>query len=138
MLNRPNLIANKKKMTEKIIYKDLISINNLKVALDRLKNDVSPSLDGEVKSNITDKRLIKLHNELASQKYKSTPSKRVRIPRPDGGVRYLGISSQIDKVVQGALLNKLELIFEPIFLDISYGFRRDKSPHQALKQIKYR
>jgi len=138
VLNRPNLIANKKKMTEKIIYKDLISINNLKVALDRLKNDVSPSLDGEVKSNITDKRLIKLHNELASQKYKSTPSKRVRIPRPDGGVRYLGISSQIDKVVQGALLNKLELIFEPIFLDISYGFRRDKSPHQALKQIKYR
>lgn len=121
----------------KILYKDLISIENLKNGLDRTKNNVSPGLDGEIKSHITDKRIIKLHNELSSQKYKPTPSKRVGIPRPDGGVRYLGISSQIDKVVQGALLNKLEPIFEPMFLDVSYGSRKGKNCHQVLKQIKY-
>ena len=121
----------------KILYKDLISIENLKNGLDRTKNNVSPGLDGEIKSHITDKRIIKLHNELSSQKYKPTPSKRVGIPGPDGGVRYLGISSQIDKVVQGALLNKLEPIFEPMFLDVSYDSRKSKNCHQALKQIKY-
>lgn len=121
----------------KINYNKLISIENLKAGLERTKNNVSPGVDGEIKSNITDKRIEKLHNELSSQKYKPTPSKRVGIPRPDGGIRYLGISSQIDKVVQGALLNKLEPIFEPIFLDISYGSRKGKNCHQALKEIKY-
>lgn len=124
-------------MTEKIIYKELISLDNLKAGLSRTKNNVSPGIDGEIKSNITDKRLEKLHNDLASQKYKPTPSKKVGIPRPDGGTRYLGISSQIDKVVQGALLNKLEPIFETKFLDVSFGSRKGKNCHQALKQIKY-
>jgi len=125
-------------MTEKIIiYRELISLENLKAGLNRTKSNVSPGIDGEIKSNITNNRLIKLHNELASQKYKPTPSKKVGIPRPDGGLRYLGISSQIDKVVQGALLNKLEPIFEPMFLDVSYGSRKGKNCHQALKQIKY-
>lgn len=125
-------------MAEKyIVYNKLISLQNLKEGLERTKNNVSPGIDGEIKASITDKRLIKLHNELASQKYKPTPSKKVGIPRPDGGTRYLGISSQIDKVVQGALLNKLEDIFEPQFSDLSYGFRKGRSCHQALKQIKY-
>jgi retron-type reverse transcriptase len=105
----------------KIKYNDLINLENLKKGLERTKNNVSPGLDGEIKSQITEKRLIKLHNELSSQKYKPTPSKRVGIPCPDGGTRYLGISSQIDNVVQGAILNKLEPIFEPLFLDVSFG-----------------
>lgn len=124
-------------MIDKIIYNELISIDNLKEGLARTKNNVSPGLDGKTKKHITDKRLIKLHNELSSQKYKPTPSKKVGIPRPDGGVRYLGISSQIDKVVQGSILNKLEPIFEPIFLDVSYGSRKGMNCHDALKKIKY-
>ena len=74
---------------------------------------------------------------MASQKYRPTPSKKLGIPRSDGGTRYLGISSQIDKVVQGALLNKLESVFEPIFLDVSYGSRKNFNCHDALKKIKY-
>lgn len=120
-----------------IKYNDLINLENLKKGLERTKNNVSPGLDGEIKSQITEKRLIKLYNELSSQKYKPTPSKRVGIPRPDGGTRYLGISSQIDKVVQGAILNKLEPIVEPLFLDVSFGSRKGINCHDALKKIKY-
>lgn len=114
-----------------IKYNDLINLENLKKGLERTKNNVSPGLDGEIKSQITEKRLIKLYNELSSQKYKPTPSKRVGIPRPDGGTRYLGISSQIDKVVQGAILNKLEPIVEPLFLDVSFGSRKGINCHDA-------
>jgi retron-type reverse transcriptase len=49
----------------------------------------------------------------------------------------LGISSQIDKVVQGAILNKLEPIVEPLFLDVSFGSRKGTNCHDALKKIKY-
>lgn len=122
---------------ELIIYKDLISIENLTKGLLRTKNNVSPGLDGEIKKDINTKRLSKLQQELASQKYKPTPAKRVPIPKPNGGVRYLGIASQIDKVVQGALLEKLEPVFEKVFLDVSYGFRPGKGCHDALKEIKY-
>lgn len=78
-----------------IKYRKIIELENLKLGLARTKNNVSPGLDGEIKKDISEKRLIKLHNDLASQKYKPTPSKRVGIPRPDGGTRYLGISSQM-------------------------------------------
>lgn len=118
-------------------YKDLISIENLKLGLARTKDGVSPGLDGEVKKTISEKRLVKLHKDLAAQSYKATPSKRVAIPKPGGGSRYLGLASQIDKVVQGALLNKFEPLFENIFLNASFGFRPNRGCHNALKEIKY-
>lgn len=121
----------------KLNYKDIISLENLERGLQRTKSNVSPGIDGEVKSQITPKRLSKLHEELAKQKYKPTPSKKVGIAKPDGGTRYLSISSQIDKVVQGALLEKLEAILEPEFDDKSFGGRKGLGCHDALKEIKY-
>ena len=120
-----------------ITYKNLISIENLQKGLARTKSGVSPGIDGEVKKQISEKRLLRLHKELASQSYKPKPSKRVGIPKPGGGTRYLGISSQIDKIVQGAILIQLEPLFENIFLDVSYGFRPGIGCHSALKKIKY-
>jgi len=120
-----------------IIYKDLISLENLKAGLIRTKNNVSPGLDGETKSDINENRLQKLFQELIAQKYQPTPSKKIGIPKPDGGIRYLGIASQIDKVVQAAILNKLEPILEDIFLRESFGFRPKLGCHNALKKIKY-
>lgn len=122
---------------EQIRYSDLISLTSLQVGLGRTKSNVSPGIDGEVKSDITVGRLQKLHLELAAHTYSPTPSKRVAIPKPDGGVRYLGIASQIDKVVQGAILAKLEPILENIFSARSFGSRPGKSCHSALKEIKY-
>jgi len=121
----------------KIKYKDLVTYDNLSSGLDRTKNDVSPGLDGMTKADITEKRLRKLHSELVAQTYQPTPSKKVGIPKPDGGVRYLGVASQIDKIVQATILNKLEPILEKEFLDCSFGFRPGIGCHNALKQIKY-
>lgn len=124
-------------VSERIRYSDLISLTSLEAGLARTKSNVAPGIDGEIKSDITHGRLQKLHSELVAHTYSPTPSKRVAIPKPDGGVRYLGIASQIDKVVQGALLVKLEPILEKVFSDYSHGGRPGKSCHSALKDIKY-
>ena len=121
---------------KEILYKDLISLENLSLGLSRTKNNVSPGLDGEVKGDFTLEKLEKLHKELASQKYKPRPTKRTYITKPDGGQRPLGISSQRDKVVQGAILEKLEPVLEKVFLPISFGGRPNKNCHLALKEIK--
>ena len=133
VMNSIEIKNNEKSVT----YKNLISIENLQKGLARTKSGVSLGIDGETKKKISEKRLLKLHNELASQSYKPKPSKRVGIPKPGGGTRYLGISSQIDKIVQGAILIQLEPLFENIFLDVSYGFRPGIGCHNALKNIKY-
>jgi len=122
---------------DKIKYKDLVTYENLCIGLERTKSEVSPGIDGLTKADITEKRLRKLHSELVSQTYQPSPSKKVGIPKPDGGVRYLGVASQIDKVVQATILSKLEPILEKEFLDCSYGFRPGIGCHNALKQIKY-
>jgi len=125
-----------KKTTQVISYQDLISVDNLKEGLARTKNNVSPGLDGETKANFTEKKIQDLFKSLKSQRFTPTPVKRVLIPKPDGGTRPLGVASQRDKVVQAALLNKLEPVLESIFLNCSYGGRPNKNCHHALKTIK--
>lgn len=126
----------KKKIKEKITYQEIVSIDNLKAGLARTKSNVFPGLDGEVKANFTEKKMEQLFKELKSQSFKPSPVKRVNIPKPDGGVRPLGVASQKDKVVQAAILNKLELVLEAVFLDSSYGGRPNRNCHHALKYIK--
>lgn len=120
----------------KIIYSNIINIENLKNGLKNTKNNVAPGIDGEIKTNFTEKKLEILHKELKSQKFQPTPVKRVNIPKPDGGTRFLGIASQRDKVVQAAILIELQPVLESIFLDCSYGGRPNKNCHHALKNIK--
>lgn len=129
-------MEDKKVKLNKITYQEIISIDNLKSGLARTKTNVSPGLDGETKANFTEKKIDILFKELKSQKFKPTPVKRVNIPKPDGGVRPLGVASQKDKVVQAAILNKLEPVLEAVFLDSSYGGRPNKNCHHALKHIK--
>ncbi len=84
------------------------------------------------------RRLRKLYNDLATQKYKPKPSKRIAIPKPKGGIRYLGVASIIDKIVQGAILNFLEPLVDGTFSPSSFGFRPGKGCHDALHAIKYK
>lgn len=125
-----------KEQHEKIVYQDIISMENLKQGLARTKANVAPGLDGEVKASFTEKKLQILFKELKSQRFKPSPVKRVNISKPDGGTRPLGIASQKDKVVQAAILNRLEPLLENVFLDSSYGSRPKKNCHHALKHMK--
>lgn len=92
----------------------------------------SPGIDGEVKADISDKVLLSIQKDLKAQKYKPKPNKRIPIPKLNGGVRYLGVATARDKVVQAAVKVLLERILEPEFSQYSFGFRPKRGCHDAL------
>lgn len=121
----------------KIHYNEIININNLQIALNHLKNKNFPALDGELKSSVSHDLLKKLHKELKQQKYSPKPSKRIPIEKPNRGRRYLAFSSTRDKIVQAAIVEKLQPTLEQYFLNCSFGFRPQRNCHNALKVIRY-
>jgi len=98
-------------------------------------NKGAPGIDGETVEAFgqhLEERLSQLHHELKTGTYEPQPVLRVEIPKPDGSKRPLGIPTVRDRVVQQALLNILQPIFEPDFHPSSYGYRPGRSCHQAV------
>jgi retron-type reverse transcriptase len=77
----------------------------------------------------------KLVEQLKRKGYRPQPARRTYIPKDEKSMRPLGIPAYEDKLVQKALKNVLEAIYEQDFLDFSYGFRPKRSMHDALKKL---
>lgn len=109
---------------------------NLKEAYKKVRrNNGAPGIDGETVSDYGDKldtNIELLHVELKTGEYKASPVKRVEIEKPDGGIRLLGIPTVKDRIVQQAVVNIIEPIFEEIFHESSYGYRPRRSPQMAV------
>lgn len=112
---------------------------NLELAWEKVRrNRGSAGVDGITISRFEkDKEyyLGLLHEKLANKSYQPRPVKRVEIPKPTGGERELGIPAVIDRVCQQALTQRMEPIFEPKLRDCAFGYRKGRSPHQAMRKV---
>ena len=114
---------------------------NLVMAWERVKrNGGAGGIDGEGLEAFEEKleeRLDQLHEELQTDTYRPEPVRQHRIPKAGqlGKWRTLGIPTIYDRVCQQALLNRLEPIFEPVFDDASFGYRRGRSTKGALHKV---
>ena len=120
-------------LLEKVVERE-----NLNRAYKRVKaNRGSHGIDGmEVEELLP---YLKQHGQSIKQeilegRYQPSPVRRVEIPKPDGGVRLLGIPTVVDRLIQQAIAQVLNPIFDPQFSESSYGFREGRSAKQAIKK----
>jgi RNA-directed DNA polymerase len=119
------------KLMERVVER-----SNMQAALRRVKqNKGSPGSDGMRLEELTPYLVSdweKLREQLLAGNYQPRPVKRQTIPKRDGGVRELGIPSVIDRMIQQAILQVLQPIFDPTFSEHSHGFRPGRRAHDAV------
>ena len=116
-----------------------VTVDALRRAFFALKKDAAAGADGMtwgMYEDGLDGRLADLHDRVQRGAYRATPSRRVNIPKPDGGTPPLGVAAIEDKIVQKAVTETiLTPIYEAEFLGFSYGFRRGRGAHGALDAL---
>ena len=120
------------------LMEEVCERGNLERALKRVRtNKGSPGVDGMSVGQLPgylSEHWPAIQGQLLSGTYRPQPVKRVQIPKPDGGVRNLGIPTVLDRFVQQAVLYVLQEVFDGTFSEYSYGFRPGRSAHQAVTQ----
>jgi len=118
------------------LWEQVWARENLTTALKRVEsNRGAPGTDGMTVKDLRPylkEHWLEIRAALESGAYKPTPVRRVEIPKPDGGVRLLGIPTVIDRLLQQAIAQVLTPIFERKFSSYSYGFRPGRSAHDAI------
>ncbi|MGK4387460.1 group II intron reverse transcriptase/maturase [Ectopseudomonas oleovorans] len=113
---------------------------NLKRAYQRVvSNKGAPGADGMTVADLAgyvNQYWPILKVRLLAGEYHPQAVRAVEIPKPQGGMRQLGIPSVVDRLIQQALLQQLTPIFDPLFSDYSYGFRPGRSAHQAVEMAR--
>ena len=115
-----------------------VDVDRLRAAFFALRPKAAPGVDGvtwqdygqDLEANLRD-----LHGRVHRGSYRARPSRRVYIAKADGRQRPLGVAVLEDKILQRAVVEVLNAIYETDFLGFSYGFRPGRSPHQALDAL---
>ena len=135
-----NRIWKERDSAEPDILGKILDKDNLNRAYKRVKaNKGAPGIDGMTIEEALP--WLKEHNhELVERirrgKYRPSPVRRVEIPKPDGGIRKLGIPTVIDRMIQQAMAQQLMPIYEPLFSDNSFGYRPGRGAEDAIRRIK--
>ncbi|WP_434796521.1 group II intron reverse transcriptase/maturase [Terrisporobacter vanillatitrophus] len=131
-------IENRAKISTNNLLDKILAKDNMYSAMQRvIKNKGSHGVDGKKTDELQD--YCKIHwttmkSKLLDGTYKPSPVRRVEIPKPNGGTRMLGIPTVVDRMIQQAIAQALTFVYEPIFSNSSYGFRPNRSQHQAIKK----
>jgi RNA-directed DNA polymerase len=137
-LDRVRQVAQKDKDAQFTALLHHVSVDRLRSAYEALSPKAAPGVDGvrwEAYGQDLELRLQDLHGRLHRGAYRAKPSRRSQIPKAGGRTRALGIAALEDKIVQRALVEVLNAIYEQDFLGFSYGFRPGRSPHHALDAL---
>ena len=122
------------------LLEQILNRDNLNRACKRVKaNKGAPGIDGMTIGDALPwlrEHREELLDSIRKGKYKPQPVCRKEIPKPDGGVRKLGIPTVIDRIIQQAIAQQLVPIYEPLFSDDSYGYRPGRSAQQAIQKVK--
>jgi len=120
------------------LMEEVCGRENLERAWKRVqRNKGGPGVDGMTIDDAKDylrEHWPGIRAQLLEGTYQPQPVKRVEIPKPDGGVRKLGVPCVVDRLIQQALLQVLQERWDPTFSEHSYGFRPGRSAHQAVAQ----
>ena len=137
-LDRVRRVAQKDKDARFTALLHHVDVDRLRAAYWALRPKAAPGVDGvtwqdyglDLEENLRD-----LHARVHQGRYRARPSRRVYIPKADGRQRPLGIAALEDKILQRAVVEVLNAIYEADFLGFSYGFRPGRSPHHALDAL---
>jgi group II intron reverse transcriptase/maturase len=137
-LDRVREVARRDKQARFTALLHHVDVDRLRSAYRAISPQAAPGVDGvtwaaygqDLEDNLHD-----LHARLHAGRYRAKPSRRAYIPKADGRLRPLGIAALEDKIVQRAVVEVLNAVYEVDFRGFSYGFRPGRNPHQALDAL---